>query len=64
MPFKRRQNIQAETITDNKVTENIKEYNYLGCSLLYINNNKIHIRLQVSIDMWKNLTHITTSNRR
>jgi hypothetical protein len=45
MPFKRRHSIRAETITDNKVTENVKEFNYLGCSLLYVNNNEIRNKL-------------------
>jgi len=28
MPFQRRQSIRAETITDNSVAENVKEFNY------------------------------------
>lgn len=46
MAFKRHQNITATTIIDNKVTEHVEEFNYLGCSVLYVNNNEIYNKLQ------------------
>jgi hypothetical protein len=57
MPFERRQSIIAETITDKKVTENVKEFNYLGCSLLYVNNNEIHNKLHFNRYVEKFDTH-------
>jgi len=58
MPFERRQGIRAETITDNKVTYNVKEFNYLGCSLLYVNNNnEIHSKLHFNRYVEKLDTH-------
>jgi hypothetical protein len=32
------EHIIAKIVTDNVVTELLKEFNYVGCSVLYINN--------------------------
>jgi len=57
MPFKGWQSIRAETITDNKGTENVKEFNYFGCSLLYANSNEIHNKLHFNRYVEKFDTH-------
>jgi len=32
------EHIISKIVTDNVVTELLKEFNYVGCSVLYINN--------------------------
>jgi hypothetical protein len=44
--FKRSELIAAKGDLDNILIQQINEFNYLGCSLLYINNNGIYIKLQ------------------
>lgn len=38
MAVKGIEHIIAKIVTDNVVTELLKEFNYMGCSVLYINN--------------------------
>lgn len=39
MEFQENYHMRTKILTDNKVTEQIKEFTYLGCSIPYVNNN-------------------------
>jgi hypothetical protein len=42
MAFKGSEHLTAKIIIDNKVTEQINEFNYLGYNVSYISNNDFH----------------------
>ena len=39
MEYQENEHIRTKILTDNKVNEQIQEFNYLGCSIPHINNN-------------------------
>jgi hypothetical protein len=43
MAFQGNKYLRANFVIDNKVIEQIKEFNYLGCSISCINDKDIHM---------------------